>query len=55
MKKSFAVPPLARGESRWIAADVGSPLEYASHLTARVNDSGAVQESNLTNNTLTVK
>ncbi len=55
MKKSFDVPTLQAGQSRWIVADLRSPLANAERLTARINDSGNVKESNGTNNAFTVK
>lgn len=53
--KSFQVPSLDPRASRRIVADFKSPIAYAERLTARVNDSGRAQESDLSNNSLTIK
>ena len=55
VKKSFDVPILGPNQSRWITADLRSPLAHADRLTARVNDSGGAQESDMSNNARTIK
>lgn len=55
VKHSFDVPPLDPGASRRITADLKSPIAHAERLTARINESGRAQESDLSNNSFTIK
>lgn len=55
MKVVTDVPALEPGGTRWVIVDAGSPLEYATHLTLRVDDPPNVAELDESNNTFTVK
>jgi hypothetical protein len=55
VKKSFDVPALDPGATRRIIADLRSPIAHAEQLIARINDSGGAQESDLSNNSITIK
>jgi hypothetical protein len=55
VKHSFDVPPLDPGATRRIVADLKSPIAHAERLTARINESGRAQESDLSNNSVTIK
>jgi len=55
VKHSFDVPPLDPGATRRIVADLKSPIAHAERLTARINESGRAQESDLSNNSITIK
>jgi hypothetical protein len=55
MKVVADVPALGPGATRWVVVDAGSPLEFATHLTLRVDDPPNVAEVDETNNAFTVK
>lgn len=55
VKHSFDVPSLDPGATRRIVADLKSPIAHAERLTARINESGRAQESDLSNNSITIK
>ena len=55
MKVVSDVPALDPGATQWIIVDAGSPLEYATHITLRVDDPSSVPELDEGNNAFTVK
>ena len=55
MKEVTNVPAIGPGATRWVIVDAGSPLEYATHLTLRVDDPPGVAELDENNNAFTVK